>query len=232
MFKLETRVEGTGQRLASSDQGAAPPPAVAVVLLLLLLGLLLNVRFHDLLHVADLDQHVLRLQIGVNDSTFPVQVVQTQQHLLRNLFDERHRNAAMIPSLDQSKQVFSQHFKYHADVDTIGALMLERVEQTDHMFATRVGWLRLDDAIQQLDLVDSGFGIMSGGANDLQGDVLAGRRIAGQPDCRKVTPPELAHDHVSTIVVGFSDADRMVTALAVIFRVFLLSGGLQFFAGG
>lgn len=48
-----------------------------------------------------------------------------------------------------------------------------------------------------------------------------------------MTPTEFPYDNVFSIVVGFADMDRVVTTLAVVFRVFLISGGFGgVFVGG
>jgi hypothetical protein len=46
-----------------------------------------------------------------------------------------------------------------------------------------------------------------------------------------MAPTELAHHHIATIVVCLAHCDRVVTALAVILRVFFFGSRLEFFAG-
>lgn len=96
------------------------------------------------------------------------------------------------------------------------------------MFPTRVGWVGFDYAAQQFDLIDGGFGVMGCGAHDLEGNVLVGNGIAGQPDGGKVTPTQLAHDDITTIVVGLPDGDGVVATLDIILGILLFSGGLDF----
>jgi len=229
---VEARVERAGQRLAAGDEGPSPSAPVAVVLLVLLLGLLLDVLLDDLLDVADLDQDVLGLEVGVDDAALAVQVVQAEQHLLGDLLDQRHGDAAVVPALDQAQQVLTQHLEDHADVDAIGALVLERVEQADDVLAAGVVGVGLDDALEQLDLVDGSLGVVGGGAHDLEGDVLAGDGVARQPDGGEVAPAQLADDDVAAVVVGLADLDGVVAALAVVFRVFLVGGRLVRVVGG
>lgn len=62
-------------------------------------------------------------------------------------------------------------------MDTIRSLVFERVQQTDDMLPTGVGGLRLDDSVEELDLIDRGFGVVCGRPNDLQRDVFSGRSI-------------------------------------------------------
>lgn len=223
----ETGVQGAGQRLAARDEGSSPSATVAVVFLVLLLRLVLDVGLDDLLHISDLDQYVLRFQVGVDNAALTVQVVQPEEDLLGDLLDQRHGDAPVVPSLDQAQQVLSQHFEHHADVHPVGAFVFKRIEQTDDVFAAGVGRVRLDDPVEQLDLVDGGFRVMSGGADDLQGDMLSGGGIAGQPDGREVTPAQFPHDDVASIVVGFAHGHGVVATLAVVLRIFLIRGRLR-----
>lgn len=102
-------------------------------------------------------------------------------------------------------------------MDPIGTFVFERVEETDDMLATRVRRLRLYNAIQELNLVDGGFGVVSGGTNDFEGDVFTGGGIAGQPDGGEMAPAQLAHDDIATVVIRFADRNRVIAALAVVF---------------
>lgn len=100
------------------------------------------------------------------------------------------------------------------------------------MLASGVRRFRLDDAVEQLDLIDGGLSVMGGGADDLQRDVFARGGIPRQPHGREMTPSQLAHYHVTTIVVSFAHRDRVVATLAVILGVFFLSGGFDIVARG
>lgn len=177
-------VERAGQRLAPRDESAASPAAVAVVLLFLLffLGFFFDISLDDLLDIADLDQNVLRFQVGMNNATLPMHVVQTQKYLFCDLLNQRHGDAAVVPALNQTQQVFTQYLEDHADVGAIGTLVFKRVEQTHDMFPTGVRGVGFDDAAKQFNFIDGGFGVMGGGANDFKGDMLAGNIIARQPD--------------------------------------------------
>lgn len=217
---VEARVERAGKRLASCNQRPPSPPAIPVAILaVFLLGLVLDVCLYNLLDVADFDEDVLGLQVGVDDAALAVQVVEAQQHLLGDLLDKRHGYAPMVPPLDQAQQVLAQDLKDHADVDAVGALVVERVEQTDDMLAAGVVLVGVDDFFEQLDLVEGRLGVVGGGAHDLEGDVLAGGVVSGQPDGGKMAPPQLAHDGVLAVLVLLADLDGVVAALAVVFRV-------------
>jgi hypothetical protein len=98
------------------------------------------------------------------------------------------------------------------------------------MLPTRVRGLRLNYFVEELDFVDRGFSVVCGGPNNLQRDVLVGSCIPREPDCREMTPSKFAHDDIATIVVCFTDSDRVVATFAIIFRVLLFRGSLEFFA--
>lgn len=167
---VEACVEGRRQRLAAGDQCSTSPPAVAIVLFVRWFAL--NNFFDNLLHVANFDQDVLGLQIGMNDATLPVQIVKAEQDLFRDLLHQRHRNAPMIPFLDQTQQVFAQDLENHTYVCTIGSFVFERVEETDDVFSAGVIGLRRNDPLQELDLVDGGLGVVRGGTNDFERDMF------------------------------------------------------------
>jgi hypothetical protein len=57
---------------------------------------------------------------------------------------------------------------------------------------------------------------VGGRAHDLEGDVLAGSVVAGQPDGGEVAPAQLAHNGVLAVLVLLADLDGMVAALAVL----------------
>ena len=78
-----------------------------------------------MLDIANLDKNVLGLKIGVDDTALAVEVVEAEEHLLCDLLDQGHGYAAVIPSLDQAQEILAQHLKDHADVDAVGALVVE-----------------------------------------------------------------------------------------------------------
>ena len=167
----------------------------------------------------------------MDDAAFPMHVVQTQQDLFCDLLDQRHGDAAMIPPFDQTQEILAQDLEDHANVHAVGTAMLERVEQADHVSPTRVAGFRLDDLVEEFDLVDGGFGVVGGGSDDFQRDVSIGDGIAGQPDGGEVAPAQLADDDVAAVLVGFADADRVVAAGAVVFTILLLGRQEVFFVG-
>lgn len=168
---VEACVEGRRQWLAAGNQCPTSPPAVAIVLFV---GwLTLNNLLDNLFDVANLDQDVFGLQIGVNDATFPMQVVQAQQNLFGDLLDESHRNPPMIPFLDQAQQVFAQDLENHTDVCPVGPFMFEGVEEANDMFSAGVVRLCGNNLLQEFDLVDSGLGVVRSGTNNFERDMFS-----------------------------------------------------------
>jgi len=226
---VEARVQRAGERLAACDEGPPSPPAVPVaVIAALLLRVVLDVCLDDLLDVANLDEDVLGLQVGVDNAAFAVEVVEAKEDLLCDLLDQGHGDAAVVPPLDQAQQVLAQHLKDHADVDAVGPLVVEGVEQADDVLAAGMVLVCVDDLLEQLDLVEGRLGVVGGGAHDLEGNVLAVGVVARQPDGGEVAPAELAHDGVLAVLVLLADLDRVVAALAVVLRVLLVGRVLRF----
>ena len=220
---VEAGIEGTGKGLAAGDKCPPSPPAVPVVIVtVFVLGVVFDVCLHNLLHVANFNEHVLGLQIRVDDAALAMEVIEAEQNLLGDLLYERHGYAAVVPPLDQTQQVLTQNFKHHADVDAIGAFVIERVEQTDNVLAAGMVLVGIDNFFQQLDLVESRLGVVSSGADDLKGNVLARIIVARQPDGGEMTPAQLAHNGVLAVLVLLADLDRVVAAFAVVLRILLI----------
>lgn len=210
--------------MTAGDQSSSPSSAVTVVLFVV--RFVLDDLLHNLLHISNLNQDIFGLQISVNDATLPVQIVQAKQDLLGNLLDQRHGNTTMVPSLNQAKQVFSQYFKDHANVCAVRALVLERIEEANDMLSARMIGFRSYDAIEELDLIDGGLGVMSGRADNFQRHMLTAVVVPGKPDCREMAPAQLADDCVLSILELFANLDGVVTALAVILGIFFVGGVL------
>lgn len=100
--------------------------------------------------------------------------------------------------------------------------MLKRVEEADDMFAAGVIRLSLDDAVEELNLVDGCLRIVCGRSDDLEGNVLAVGVVAREPDGGEVTPAELADYCVFSVLELFANLDRVVAALAVVFGILLI----------
>lgn len=70
---------------------------------------------------------------------------------------------------------------------------------------------------------------MSGGSNNLESNMLARVVVAGQPDCGKMAPSELADDCILAVLEVLADLDGVVATLAVVFGVLFIGcilGGL------
>lgn len=125
----------------------------------------------------------------MDDAAAAVHVVETEEDLLCDLFDKVHGDALVLMALDKAEEVFAEDLKDHADVDAIGALVAKVVEEGDDMGAARVGlgggWGRGglvlgrlyggrggdDEALEELDLVERGFGVARGGLDHFERDM-------------------------------------------------------------
>lgn len=85
----------------------------------------------------------------------------------------------MVPPFDQAQQVLAKHLKHHADVDAVGTFVLKGIQQADDMLLAGMVGVGLDDLLQQFDLIDGGLGVMSGGADDFEGDMPSGDGVSG-----------------------------------------------------
>ena len=70
---------------------------------------------------------------GVNDTTTPVHIIETQQNLFRNLLADGHWDTLVLMPLNQSEKVFSKHFEHHANVGAVGTLVPDMVKEGDYM---------------------------------------------------------------------------------------------------
>ena len=172
--------------MTASDESPPTSPSVAVVLFLG--GFRLDNALNNLFDISNFDENVFWLKVGVDDTAFAMKVVEAEEYLFCDLFDQGHRNTAMVPALDETKQVLSKHLENHTYVGAVRSLVLKRVQKTDNMLATRMIRLGLNDLVEKLDLVDGGLGVVGGRSDDLEGDMFSVGVISGEPDGRKVTP--------------------------------------------
>lgn len=100
------------------------------------------------------------------------------------------------------------------------------------MLATGMIRLGLDDFVEELDLVDGGFGVVCSRANDFERNMLIVVVVAREPNGGEVAPAQLAHNGVFAILELLANLDRVVAALAVIFRIFFVSGIFGGVVGG
>ena len=175
--KAKIGIEWAGKWLTSGDKSSSPSAAIAVISFTILVGIIFHIRLDDMFDIAYFNQDIFRLQVGVYNTTFAMHVVEAQKHLLCDLLYQRHGNASMIPALDKTQEIFAQHLKNHAHVDTIGASMFKGIEKTNDMFSARMTWFGLNNLAEQFDLINCGLGIVSSGAHDLKGDVAIGNSV-------------------------------------------------------
>jgi hypothetical protein len=125
----------------------------------------------DGLDVLDADQDVLWLEVGVNNVALLVEVVEPEEDLLGDLLDDVRRDASMLVAFDEAEQVLAQDFEHHADVRAVGTDVTEVVEQLDDVSTTGMVGIGGDEALEQLDLVEGSFGVVSVRLDDLESDV-------------------------------------------------------------
>ena len=75
---------------------------------------------------------------GVNDTATPVDIIEAQQNLFCNLLADVHGHTLVLVSLDQTKKVFPEHFKNHANMGAVGSFMPEVIKEGDNM---RPAWV-------------------------------------------------------------------------------------------
>lgn len=123
---------------------------------------------------------------GVYDAAAAVHVVQAEQDLLADLLDKVHGDALVLMAFDKAEEVLAEDLEDHADMDAVGALVAEVVEEGDDMGAAGVGdgggrrgvgevGRGLDggrggddEALEELDLVERGLGVAGRGLDDLE----------------------------------------------------------------
>lgn len=97
----------------------------------------------------------------MDDLALGVQVVETEQYLFGDLLDDVLGDTTVLIPLDKSEKVFAEHLEYHADVFSVRTLVFEVVDETDDVMPPRMPFRGRDDSLEQLDLVQCRFGVMS-----------------------------------------------------------------------
>lgn len=225
--------DGTREGLTAGNQSASSSATVPVPLIgpgasgAVLVLPVVNVGFDNLLDVSDLDQHVLRFQVGVDNLALPVHVVKTQKNLLGDLLYQSHGDTTVLIPLNQSKQVLSENLENHADVSSVGSFMFEGVEELDDVGLSGVVGVRRNNSLKKLNLVESSFCVVRSTSYDFEGNVTTALVVSGKPDCREVTPSQLPNNLVPSFLEGLTNLDRVVSSLTVVL-VILLIGGVGF----
>lgn len=233
---VESGRDGRRQRLAAGNQSPPSPasihPSLIRILSIRAIRLVvLDIRLNNLLNISNLNENVLGFEIRVNDAAFPVEVVEAEENLLRDLLDEMHWDTPVLPALDQTQKVLAEDLKHHAYVLSIRARMLERVEERYDVRPTRVIRVRLHNLLKQLYLVEGGLRIVTGTPNHLERNMSARLVVPAQPNRAEMTPAEFLNDRVLAVLERLSDLHRVISALDVVVCVFLL-GGVRIVANG
>lgn len=63
-------------------------------------------------------------------------------------------------------------------MNAVRSFMFERIQKTDDVFLARMVGVRLNDLLQQLDLVDCRLRVVSGGPDDFERDMSAGDGVS------------------------------------------------------
>mmetsp|Transcript_60913 Transcript_60913/g.161766 ORF Transcript_60913/g.161766 Transcript_60913/m.161766 type:complete len:385 (+) Transcript_60913:1025-2179(+) len=185
------------------------------------------------------NEHVFWLQVGVNDATDPMQVVQTNERVGRNLAHNLEGDTFEVVSLDQGKQIGTHGFKHHAHVLPVWPKVLEIVGELHHtcerhtwedvaVWAALCGFPVVQAAAfrglrKQLDLVVGSFRVVRGALLDLhRHEPVCILHVLAQPHGGEVPPSELGDDEVLS-VVDFPDSHHMVPSLAVAVRTLIVT---------
>lgn len=103
----------------------SPPTSPSVTVVLFLSSFRLHNALDNLLDVSNLDENVFWFEVGVDDTAFSMEVVEAEQYLLCDLFDEGHGNTTMVPALDETEQVLSKDLKNHTYVGAMRSLVFK-----------------------------------------------------------------------------------------------------------
>lgn len=79
--------------------------------------------------VTQANHYVFWFEIGVDNLTHSVHVVQPDEALLGKASDKRQRNTVVVVSFDDFQEIDSKDFKHHYKVLSVGAVMDERIKQ-------------------------------------------------------------------------------------------------------
>jgi len=85
------------------------------------------------LDVVDDDEDIFRFEVGMNDATTAMHVIEAEEDLLCDLTDEADGDAFVLMPPDQRQQIFAEDLKDHADMYAVRAPMPEVVQKRDHV---------------------------------------------------------------------------------------------------
>jgi hypothetical protein len=84
--------------------------------------------------------NVLGLDICVNEVAFLVEILQTEENLFGNAFDDTGGNTFLAVLLDEGEKVFTEWLEGDTYVGDGRDRMSERVEKIDDMCPSRMRW--------------------------------------------------------------------------------------------
>jgi hypothetical protein len=105
------------------------------------------------------------------DPAFSVHIVETEENLLCDLFDEVGWDAFRLMSLYQAKKVLAEDFEHHANVCAVWSFVFEVIEKGDDMRTSRMQGIGGDESLKEFYLIQRGFCISRSRFDDLEGDV-------------------------------------------------------------
>mmetsp|Transcript_170 Transcript_170/g.634 ORF Transcript_170/g.634 Transcript_170/m.634 type:complete len:206 (+) Transcript_170:1409-2026(+) len=177
------------------------------------------------------DEHILGLQIRVDDAADTVEVVQADERVCSHLAHRVKRHALEVPLLDERQEIRTHGLEDHAHMFPMRSRVFEVVHKLHHARERYVG----EDVLQrttmcvhpvtqtttlrslgkQFNLIVRRLGVVRCALLHLHRDkptlMLA---VLAQPNSGEVTPPELRNDPIST-VVHLSHSHHVVTAFPV-----------------
>ena len=134
------------------------------------------------------DEHVLRLNVGMDDLTFGVQIVKTLQHLSSDCSYVLQRDATIVGLKNELQQTVSKHLEHHANVSAIDARYCEVIQQLNRLVSFGVAWITITNRAQNLDLILGGVSEARCRLDHFQRHITLDFQFSAQPDSGKVSP--------------------------------------------
>lgn len=107
----------------------------------------------------------------MNHPAAAMHIVESEQDLFCDLFDEGHGHALALVPTDEPEQVLAEHFKNHAYVRPVGPTMPKVVEEANYMPPTGMIMVRRDYALQEFDLVEGSLRVALRRLDDFEGNM-------------------------------------------------------------
>ena len=172
---------------------------------------------HQLSVRLDLKDHVLWLEIRMNDITDAMKVVESHQALSGDLSHDWHGYTLISEALDEGQEVAAEHLEGHDRVASVHAMMEELIEHLEvvrvrprnlkhlvlFVLADRIdpclGLIVAGDIEQDFFLLQSALRVLVCTLLDLQSVKLFVLELQGEPNGGKVAPAELFKDDVLVV---------------------------------